>query len=104
QWWGQGAFFQSMRWLFLSAILTFVAMAFHKRPADAPPPVRLRSSGIVWGIVVFIVWVCVQGAWALDLEEHGILFWTWVKFFLAFIMICKCIETEQHLRAFMWTH
>jgi O-antigen ligase len=100
QWWGQGGF-QSIRWVFVAAGVTLVAMMVHKRETPGP---RLARSGLVWGVVCYILWIIVQKMWALDQDEHQELLVTWLKFFLVMIMICKCVDSEKHLRAFLWTH
>jgi hypothetical protein len=100
QWWGQGGF-SSIRWVFVAAAVTIVALWSSK---NKPPPAGLMRSGLIWGMVCFVAWVTIQGGWALDQAMHTE-FWTiWVKFLIIVVLICRCIDSEKHLRLFLWAH
>jgi O-antigen ligase len=100
QWWGQGGF-QSIRWVFVAAGVTLMAMLLRKRETSSP---QLLRSGLLWGMLVFIAWITIQQVWALDPAEQGQLISTWLKFLVVVIMICKCVDSEKHLRWFLLTH
>lgn len=100
QWWGQG-FIGSIRWVFVAAGLTLVSMLIHRKKLS---PVRLSRNGAIVGFVVFVVWMIVQSPLALDKESHQVLISTWVKFLITAVMIIRCIDTEKHLRLFLWAH
>lgn len=90
-----------VRWAFLAAGVTLLALMI-RRPAVPVTPVF--RSGAFWTFVAFIAWIAVQSLWALDTEAHADLLSIYVKFALVIVMICRSIETERHLRWFMWAH
>jgi hypothetical protein len=100
RWWGQGLLFD-VRWSLLAAAVTLMAILVRK-PAQPTAPV-LRS-GAFWGFVLLVVWIALQSFWALDPEAHADQLSYYLKFILVILMVCRCIETEQHLRQFLWTH
>lgn len=100
RWWGQGLLVD-VRWAFLAAGVTLLALMIRKPSVPVTPVFR---SGAFWAFVAFIVWIGLQSFWALDTEAHADLLSIYVKFVLVIIMICCSIETERHLRWFMWAH
>lgn len=100
QWWGQG-FIQGIRWVFLAAGVTLVAMFVHK---PAKPPASPFKSGVFRGFVMFVAWIYLQSLWALDSASHQALISVWTKFLVVAVMICRCIDSEQNLRLFLWSH
>jgi len=54
--------------------------------------------------VLIVAWISLQSFWALDREAHADQLSYYLKFILVMLMICRCIETEAHLRYFLWTH
>lgn len=100
RWWGQGLLLE-FRWSLLAAGITLLALLIH-RPARSTAPVQ--RSGAFWGFVLFVVWIAIQSFWALDREAHLNQLSIYLKFIVVFILICKCIETDEHLRLFLWSH
>ena len=100
RWWGQGVLLD-VRWSLLAAAVTIVAMLVRKPPEGAAPVLR---SGALWGFVVLVVWVALQSFWALDQEAHADLLSNYLKFILVILMVVRCVDSEQHLRYFLWTH
>jgi hypothetical protein len=101
RWWGQGMLF-SVRWSFIAAAVTLIALALHRK--SLRPTLPLRRSGAFWGFLILVAWIVLQSLWALDPEAHEELRSIYLKFVLVFVMICKCIDTEKHLRYFFWAH
>lgn len=99
RWWGQGWMFD-VRWSLIAAAVTLLALIVRRTPSSAP----VFRSGALWAFVAFVAWVGLQSFWALDPEAHADLLSYYLKFVLVIVMICKCIETEQHLRLFLWCH
>lgn len=100
RWWGQGILLD-VRWSLLAAAVTLVALMIHKPRESTAPIVR---SGAFWGFALLILWIAAQSFWALDRPAHLELLSYYLKFLLVILMICRCIENEGHLRAFLWTH
>lgn len=100
RWWGQGLMLE-VRWSLVAAAVTLLALLIHKPSPDAVP---VQRSGAFWGFALLVVWIAVQSFWALDSESHFELLSYYLKFMLVVVMVCRCIETEQHLRMFLWAH
>jgi O-antigen ligase len=90
-----------VRWALLAAAVTSVAMLIHKPRHPVTPILRC---GLFWGISAFIAWMAIQSFWALDSEAHLYLISLYLKFTVVIFMIARCIETEEHLRWFLWAH
>jgi len=56
------------------------------------------------GLLAFLLWINIQSFWALDWSSHSELLTLALKYVVLVGLIYKCIETEQHLRMFLWTH
>lgn len=101
RWWGQGLLLD-IRWSFIAAAVTLVALLLHRKSLQ--PTLQLRRSGAFWGFLAMVAWVALQSFWALDTAAHAELLSIYLKFSLVFFMICKSLDTERHLRWFLWTH
>ncbi|MDW8259294.1 MAG: O-antigen ligase family protein [Gammaproteobacteria bacterium] len=100
RWWGQGLLYD-IRWSLLAAAVTLLALMLRRgRPQTAP----VFRSGLFWGLIGLILWLTIQSLWALDREAHFDQLSIYMKLAIAIVMICKCIETERHLRLFLWSH
>lgn len=99
RWWGQGLLFD-MRWSLLAAAVTVLALLV-RRPMGGAPVLR---SGAFWGYLVLVAWVALQSLWAVDPVAHADLLSYYLKFTVVIIVICRCIETKEHLRLFLWCH
>lgn len=100
RWWGQGLLLD-VRWSLLAAGVTIIALLFRRR--KVAPVTGLRGAGF-WGFLTLVAWVALQSFWALDREAHFELLTIYLKFILVVVMVCQCIETESHLRLFLWAH
>jgi hypothetical protein len=100
RWWGQGLLLD-VRWSLLAAAVTLLAM-FVRKPSEPAAPV-LRSSAF-WGFILLVMWIGLQSFWALDPEAHADQLSYYLKFILVILMVCRCVDTEEHLRYFLWAH
>jgi O-antigen ligase len=101
RWWGQGALY-NVRWSFIAAAVTLLAIFLSKKTRK--PTIPMRQHAVVWLFLLFIVWIAIQGGWALDLREHADLFSYYLKFTLAFMMVYYTIDSPESLRVLMWTY
>ena len=99
QWWSQ--IIPSLRWSLIAAAVTLLGVLFRKGKSDG---LKLFDFGLMWGLVIFVIWVGIQSFWALDSDLHSELFAIVVKYTLLLILIYKCIDSIRHLRIFLWTH
>jgi hypothetical protein len=99
RWWGQGVLL-NVRWSLLAATITLLALLLHRTSNSAP----VHRSGALWGFVALVAWIAIQTFWALDRQGHMDLLSIYIKFIFVIIMITKCIETEDHVKLFAWTH
>jgi len=51
-----------------------------------------------------VLWMAVQSYWVLDRDLHLELLGLAAKYVVLVALIYKCIETEKHLKMFLWTH
>jgi hypothetical protein len=98
RWWGSAI---PLRWSLTAAAITVISILIHKRKATSIPLFRHK---VVIGLLVFFAWLLVQYSWALDKTLHAELIDIMWKFILALILIYKAVDTERHLRWFLWTH
>lgn len=99
KWWGQ--VLPSMRWSLLAAAVTLMAIFMHKGEAKKA---TLMSHKVVVGLLIFLLWIIIQYPWALDKEMQLDLISMYFKFMIAIFLIYRSVDTEEHLRAFLWAH
>lgn len=97
-WWGTGALL-GFRWELVAAAVTVCAMVIHRRRVYAFPVYR---SAVFWGLVIFVAWIAIQSSWALDPVAHQDLLMTWLKFLVAIVMVCSCVDSWRNLRLVLW--
>lgn len=102
RWWGQGLLL-NVRWSLIAAAVTLVAIAIHGQRMGRPATPFYRQNLII-GFGLLILWIAVQSFWALDPQSHAELLSYYVKFAVVMYMIYRCVDTEQHLRWFLWSH
>jgi O-antigen ligase len=100
RWWGQGLLLD-VRWALIAAGVTLLALLI-RRPTISVVP--LLRNGAFMTFVALIVWIAVQSFWAIDRQAHADLLEFYVKFALVIVMICRSVETAQHLRWLLWAH
>ncbi|MEP7245372.1 MAG: hypothetical protein ABI885_17100, partial [Gammaproteobacteria bacterium] len=100
RWWGQGALYP-IRWALLSAAITLIAVYWSKKVQR--PVVPLLSQGMMWLYLMFVVWMMVQTAWALDGREHADLLGYYLKFCLSIVLVYYCVDSPFALRLVLWS-
>ena len=65
RWWSYAL--PDLRWSFLAAAFTFVGILIHRRKLQSGPVLR---NGVVQGLVLFVIWIVIQSAWALNEQMH----------------------------------
>lgn len=90
-----------LRWSLVAAGVTFIGLLIHRRKMRRSP---VFQNGIMIGIALFVLWIAIQSMWALDGPMHLNLLDHYVKFTIAAILIYKCIDSETHLKMFLWAH
>ncbi|HEY7378247.1 MAG TPA: O-antigen ligase family protein [Steroidobacteraceae bacterium] len=99
RWWGQAL--PDLRWSLLVAVLTLLALMVSKHKGPPLPPAGRK---LIAGLVVFVLWCLVQSLWALDPALHQELIVLVAKYTLLALLIIKCVDSERHLRLFLWSH
>jgi O-antigen ligase len=99
-WWGQGAL-ASVRFAFIAALVTVMALLLTRKAK--PPQIPLTRHGAFWMLALFVVWLAIQSAWALDPREHWTLLTYYFKFTIAMALIYRCVDSEASLRILLWT-
>lgn len=102
RWWGQSPFFAEMRWAYVAALATGLALLLSKRAKR--PAIPLLGHGVVWALLLFVVWLVVQSAWALDPDSQSELLSYYVKFAVALGLIYYSVDAEWSLKVLLWTH
>jgi len=81
--------------------VTLAALALRRSDAQS---IAIRRNRPFWAFIGFVLWIALQSFWALDKEAHLELRDIYVKFIFVIVMVVKCIETDEHLRHFLWAH
>jgi len=99
RWWGK--VLPDPGWAFLAAVVTLLAVIVRK---DKPRLGGLFKEGIYIGLGIFFLWLCIQAPWALDSQMHSELISLVFKYMLLIALMYLCIDSEEHLRYFLWAH
>ena len=99
RWWG--AALPDPGWAMVAAAVTLLAVMTRK---DKLPIAPLFKEGVVRGLIVFLVWLLIQSTWALDMEMHTELIVLFIKYLVLIVLMYVCIDSEKHLRYFLWVH
>ncbi|MBS0366448.1 MAG: O-antigen ligase family protein [Proteobacteria bacterium] len=100
-WWGQGVL-ADVRWSYIAAAVT--ALGLLSGGARRQPTAAVMRSPPLWMLLLFVLWLALQQLWALDPDEHADLLTYYIKFVVALVLICKCIDSGQSLRLLLYTH
>ena len=98
QWWGQ-QLLPDLRWEFIPAVITLLAMLVHRRRMPSP----VFRSAAFRGFAAFVLLIVIQFPWALDHHSQAHLLTVWAKFLLVSIMICGCVDSWRNLRLVLWS-
>jgi O-antigen ligase len=99
RWWG--ASLPDPGWALLAAAVTAFAVLTRKHKIPLGP---LFSQGAVKGLIFFLLWLCVQAVWALDATMHTEMIVLFFKYIVLVALMYVCIDSEKHLRYFLWAH
>lgn len=100
RWWGQGLLID-VRWAFLAAGITLIAVLIHRTGSSKK---SFFSFPIVWLMLALLLWAVIQLNWALWPEKHLDFVQLFAKFILAAFLIYRAVDSEKHLRWFLWSH
>lgn len=99
RWWG--AAMPDLRWSLTAAAVTLAAVLMRKDQRASLPLFRHK---VMVGLVLCVLWLALQTAWALDVELHLELVGLFAKYLLLIFLIYRCVDSERHLRWFVWMH
>ena len=99
-WWGQGMLAE-VRWAYIAAIVTLLAILFNRN--GRAPSIPLTRHGAFWLMALFVVWLAVESLWALAPAEQWTLLTYYFKFTVALALIYRCVDSEESLKVLLWT-
>lgn len=99
RWWGNNL--PDLRWSLLAACVTLVGVLIHRSDIKGP---RLFDFSLMKGALLFLAWLALQSLWALNQPMHLELLTLTAKYVLLIGLMYKCIDSEKHLKYFLWTH
>jgi O-antigen ligase len=99
RWWSHSI--PDLRWSYTAAIVTIAALIVRRQK---PKAIRLFNHKIMVGYLLFVAWCAIQTPWALDFDMHMELLNLTAKYALVMALIYLCVDSEQNLKAFLWTH
>lgn len=100
RWWGP--MLPDLRWSLTSALITIVAVMWHRGRLAPKPPWVSNGAAIILG--VYALWMVVQSAWALDLDTHLDGTIKFLKYMVAFWFVYRITDTKDTLREFTLGH
>jgi hypothetical protein len=100
RWWGY--MFGDLRWALLAAVITTLAVVFHRGKLK-PKPLWLG-----WGpalcLVLYAAWMWIQVPWALDQTDHVRGSTEFVKSLLAMWFVYRALDSKERVRDLMLAH
>lgn len=101
RWWAQNL--PDLRWAFLAAGVTLVAIFLHRAKLPQGRPAWYSSApGIL--LIAFVAWFWVQLLWALDPDAHQQAAIQLSKYLVAFYLIFRLTDTFERLRDLLLVH
>lgn len=100
RWWG--ASLPELRWSFVAAVVTLIAMLFHRPPAGERQ--RWFSTTAAKIMIAFSIWFWVETAWAKDFNLHYEAAVLVTKYVLVYWIIYRLIDTPTKVTAFLLAH
>jgi O-antigen ligase len=101
RWWAQNL--PDLRWAFLAAGVTLVAIFLHRAKLPHGRPAWYSSApGIL--LIAFVAWFWVQLLWALDSDAHQQAAIQFTKYLVAFYLIFRLTDTFERLRDILLVH
>jgi hypothetical protein len=99
RWWGAGL--PDLRWAFLTAAVTAVAM-LRVKPDPARVPWHKTAPAVFF--IAYTVWLWIQSPWALDPEMHRECAIQFTKFIIVYWMVYRLIDTPELSADFLLAH
>jgi len=100
RWWGY--MFGEMRWALFAALVTALAIAFHRGKLK-PKPLWLAHGPVVC-LALYAGWMWIQTLWALDQPEHIRGSTEFVKCLFALWFVYRTVDSKERVRDFMFAH
>lgn len=100
RWWGY--IFGELRWALLSALVTALAIAFHRGKLK-PRPLWMAHGPVIC-LLIYVTWMWAQTFWALDQSEHLRGTVEFSKCLFALWFVYRATDTKEHVRDFMFAH
>lgn len=101
RWWAQSL--PDLRWAFLSAGVTLLAIFIHRHKLGAQRPAWYSSlPGVL--LIAFVVWLWIQSPWALDADAHRDASIQFVKYLVAFYFVYRLADTRERMRDVLLAH
>ena len=98
RWWGY--IFEDLRWALLSAVVTALAVVFHRGKLQ-PKPVWIGNTPVVL-LTMYAAWMWIQSPWALDPADHLKGSTEFVKCLLALWFVYRVVDSKERLRDLMF--
>ncbi|WP_341888280.1 O-antigen ligase family protein [Variovorax sp. YR752] len=100
RWWGP--MLPDLRWALTSALITALAIMFHRGRLAAKPP--WYANGIAMLLILYASWMVIQSAWALDLAMHLDGTVKFIKYLVAFWFVYRISDTKATIREVQFGH
>lgn len=100
RWWGP--MLPDLRWSLTSALITILAVMWHRGRLAAKPPWMSNGAAVILG--VYALWMVVQSAWALDLDTHLEGTIKFLKYMVAFWFVYRITDNKDNLREMTLGH
>jgi len=99
RWWAESL--PDLRWSLLSAAVTLLAVLIHN-PNPGRPSWLSTAPGKI--LLVFAIWLWIQMAWALDVDEQRTAAVLFTKYVILFFLVYRLIDTPAEVRRFLMVH
>lgn len=96
RWWGQGL--PDLRWSFVTAIVTVIAMSRLKADPQRTPWFKTLPAAF---LILYTVWLWIQSPWALDPEMHRECSIMFSKFIIVYYMVYRLVDTPMRAGDFL---
>ena len=100
RWWGVGV--PQLRWSLIASGVTLLAIMLSKE--NKPKLKASLNNKVIIGIGLFLAWMLIQAMWALNPDQHWELIGLVAKYGLLVVLIYVCVDTEENMRLFLWSH
>lgn len=98
RWWGE--ILPDLRWSLIFAGLTLVSAVIHRQLANKS---QVRDKTLRYWFL-FVVWVWVTSAWAIDVERQSFIAELFAKYLLLWWLMTRVLTTPEELKEFLMVH